>query len=186
MILSIHPTEDTEENNKKFESIYNKYYNYAYTIAYNILHDVQQMEDVMQTIFLCVWKILSKMTDDQSTKALISTIARNSAINAGKKMTRDSGNKIDIDDDVMYATTTLADSDPLDIVISKENLQNIYNQIKSMKKIYADVLLLKYKFNFSPEQISELLDINVKTVYTRLERGGGILKNALKSKERRS
>ena len=181
MILFFNVVEDNRENEQKFDNIYEQYYPYAYKIAYNIVRDTGPMEDIMQNIFLNVWKIIDKMTDEQSTKALIATIARNTAINTGQKISYDNDKTLNIDDDTMYAITPINNVDPLDDIVSEENIQSIYEQIKSMKKIYADVLLLKYKFHFSPEKIAETLQLNIKTVYTRIDRGDKILREKLYS-----
>ncbi|MGN0149415.1 MAG: RNA polymerase sigma factor, partial [Clostridia bacterium] len=71
---------------------------------------------------------------------------------------------------------------PADIVVNQENIQYIYLQIKSLKKIYSDVLLLHLKFHFTPEMISDTLHINIKTVYTRLNRGTKLLRKKLEEK----
>ena len=68
----------------------------------------------------------------------------------------------------------------LSIVMPAYNEEKlIYNSIKEMDKRYSEILLFKYKFHYSAEQIAELLDLNVKTVYTRIDRGRKILKDRL-------
>lgn len=186
MIIFTNVIENTRENCEKFDRIYEHFYLYAYKIAFEIIKDVQKMEDVMQVIFTNVWRCLDKMADEQSTKALIAVIARNTAINEGKKYKTISNRFISIDDDIMYEVTPDIDSsnnqNPADIVVNQENIQYIYSQIKSLKKIYSDVLLLHLKFHFTPEMISDTLHINIKTVYTRLNRGIKLLRKKLEEK----
>lgn len=186
MILFTSTIESTREICKKFDRIYEQFYLYAYKIAFEIIQDVQKMEDVMQVIFTNVWRSLDKMTDEQSTKALIAVIARNTAINEGKKYKTISKRFISIDDDIMYEVIPDMNEDsknPVEIVVSQENIQYIYSQIKSLKKIYSEVLLLHLKFHFTPESIADSLNINIKTVYTRLNRGMKLLRKKLEEKE---
>lgn len=183
MILFINSVQNID-NNSKFDSIYDKYYAYAYKIAYNILGSPAMIEDVLQDVYVNVWRTIDVITDEQTAKAWISTIARNTAINALNKNNIKNNKFIEIDDDVLFSVTSSEGNDPADIVVSEENVQFIYDAIKNLKHIYSDVLILKYKFHHSPEQIAKLLNLNIKTVYTRLERGTGILKEKLLSKER--
>lgn len=90
---------------------------------------------------------------------------------------------VDIDDEASLFILSRCDNEPLNTIVAAENIEFIYKQIKSLKKIYADILLLKYKFDFTPEMISKLLNIKLKTVYTRLSRGENILREKLKLTE---
>lgn len=138
----------------------------------------------MQDIWLNIWRTINVITDNTSAKAWISTLARNAAKNLlNKNSTRDK-RVIDVDDDVLYSTTPDFESDPIDIVASRDNIDYIYNQIRSMDKKYSDVLLLKHKFKCTPDEIAKLLYINPKTVYTRLSRGEKMLKEKLLNAER--
>ena len=173
----------SDNNEEKFDRIFKKYYNYAYKIAFNVIKDVQQMEDIMQDIFFGVWSTLDVMTDEQSEKAWIAAIARNTAVNAlNKKKTRDK-KIMDIDDDILYENIPSFSDDPADIAVDDDSVNFIYSQIKLLDKKYSDVLLLKYKFHCSADKIAVLLGMRVKTVYTRIERGRKILMEKLLSRK---
>ena len=89
-----------------------------------------------------------------------------------------------IDDDILYAVTPDSAYDPIDIVASKDNIEYIYQQIRTLNKKYSDALLLKHKFKCTPDEIAKLLHTNPKTIYTRLSRGEKMLKEKLLNAER--
>lgn len=153
-------------------------------MAFHVIHDTKQMEDIMQEVWLNIWRTIDVITDDSSAKAWISTLAHNAAKNIlDKKIVRDK-RTLDIDDDILYAVTSDFGNDPIDIVASQDNIAYIYSQMRTLDKKYSDVLLLKHKFKCTPDEIANLLHINAKTIYTRLGRGEKMLKDKLLCAER--
>lgn len=175
---------DNKERHTKFEQLYKEFYRYSYKVAFNVIHDVNQMEDVMQEAWLNIWRTIDVITDDSSAKAWISTLAHNTAKNIlDKKIVRDK-KFLNIDDDILYAVTPDSADDPIDIVASKDNIEYIYQQIRTLNKKYSDALLLKHKFKCTPDENAKLLHTNPKTIYTRLSRGEKMLKEKLLNAER--
>lgn len=175
---------DNKERHTKFEQLYKEFYRYSYKVEFNVIHDVNQMEDVMQEAWLNIWRTIDVITDDSSAKAWISTLAHNTAKNIlDKKIVRDK-KFLNIDDDILYAVTPDSADDPIDIVASKDNIEYIYQQIRTLNKKYSDALLLKHKFKCTPDEIAKLLHTNPKTIYTRLSRGEKMLKEKLLNAER--
>ena len=157
---------DNQDRHAKFDRLYKEFYRYSYKVAFNVIHDINQMED------------------DSSAKAWISTLAHNTAKNIlDKKIVRDK-KFLNIDDDILYAVTPDSADDPIDIVASKDNIEYIYQQIRTLNKKYSDALLLKHKFKCTPDEIAKLLHTNPKTIYTRLSRGEKMLKEKLLNAER--
>ena len=167
-------------NREKFSRIYDRYFLYAYTIAYKILNNRLQAEELLQDIFERVWKVIDKIEDENNVKALVGVIARNTAINEMQRLKRQNEKILEFESEAVHINFG-ADvrKNPVDIVVSEENVRMIFEEIKNLKDIYKDVLILKYKFNLTPEEISKSLDLNVKTVYTRIERGTSILREKL-------
>lgn len=172
------------DNEKRFNYIYDKYYRYAYTIAFNVVKSTLEMEEIMQEVFLNVWRTIDIITDEHSARAWISTIARNTAINILRTKITKAKNILDIDDDVIYSATPDFVCDPTELIISRDSVEGVYSEIKKMDKRYADVLLLSFKFHLSPGKIAEYLKRNPKTVYTQLGRGKELLKERLICAER--
>ena len=170
---------NNQNRHAKFDRLYKEFYRYSYKVAFNFIHDVNQMEDVMQEVWLKIWHTIDVITDDGSAKAWISTLSHNTAKNIlDKKIVKDK-RILDIDDDVLYAVTPDYVEDPIDIVASRDNIEYIYQHMKKLNKKYSDVLLLKHKFKCTPDEIANLLHAKPKTIYTRLSRGEKLLKDKL-------
>ncbi len=178
MIFFIHGFSDQEQS-QKFDAIYEKYYRYAYTIAFRIVHNTSAMEEIMQDTFLNVWKSLNVITDEVSAKAWIATIARNTALNYLAKENTRRSKVLDIDDDVLYSETPDCELDPVALTEIQDNVNRVYQNIRELDKKYSDVLLLNIKFHMPPEEIAKYLQRNVKTAYTQLSRGKGMLRQSL-------
>lgn len=174
---------DNEDKHAKFERLYKEFYRYSYKVAFNIIRDVNHMEDIMQDAWLNIWRTIDVITDDSSAKAWISTLTHNTAKSVlDKKIVKDK-RVLDVDDDILYAVTPDSADDPIDIVASNDNIEYIYQQMRTLNKKYSDALLLKHKFKCTPDEIAKLLHTNPKTIYTRLSRGEKMLKEKLLNAE---
>ena len=57
--------------------------------------------------------------------------------------------------------------------------ENVVSAIDNLDPIYSMTLLLRFEKGMTPEQIAEMMDVPVKTVYTRLSRAKMMLRDAL-------
>ncbi len=57
------------------------------------------------------------------------------------------------------------------------------NEVKGLKHIYQDVIVLKYSHGCTNEEISKLLNISGDAVRKRLERARAQLANSLRQEE---
>lgn len=172
---------------EKFSILYQKYYRYSYKIAFGILKNDRYIDDVVQEIFMKLWKNIDKinMDDEEGTKAYISVAARTTAINRYNKDKKVGTKFVEINDDVLFATTSDETADPADIVANNANVDYIYGKIKELGKNYDQVMMLKYKHEHTPEEIAEVTGLNIKTIYTKLSRGREILKGKLLEERRK-
>ena len=172
-----------QENDKKefFNKLYRKYYRYVYKIIFSILKSDKHIDDTVQECFMKIWHSIDKLNvnDDEGCKAFISVVAKNTAINRYNKDKKSTSNFIKMDDNVLFATTSDKSADPAEIIINDANVNYIYGKIKELGETYRDVMLLKYKYHHTPEEISSITGMSLKTVYTKLSRGREILKSKL-------
>lgn len=179
--MFVNTTDSKLTRKEKFTISYQKYYRYVYKVAYGILKSDKYMEDVVQEIYIKIWKNIDtiNLDDEDGTKAYISTIARHTAINKYNKDKKNSTQFVDIDNDIMYAVVGDASGDPSEIVVNDENVNYIYDKIKELGDKYSRVMMLKYQNEHTPEEIAEITELNIKTVYTKLSRGRELLKAKL-------
>ncbi len=181
----INNTETDMTNKEKFDVLYEKYYRYVYKIIFSILKSHKHIDDAVQETFMKIWKNITVLDsdDEEGCKAFISVVAKNTAINKYNSDKKNASKIVEIDDEVLFAVVNDNSINPADIIVNDDNVDYIYGKINELGEKYRDVMLLKYKYHHTPEEISKLTDINLKTVYTRLSRGKEMLK-AILLKER--
>lgn len=164
---------DTDEGKSKFETVYKEYKRLLHYIAYTILKDSQLSEDAVQDAFFALArnmeKIQSKSCNEIRNYLII--IVRNAAYQIYNK------NKKEIPIDNMDPI-----SDPLDLEAAaehKELLKQLFRELKALDSKYADVLILRYYYNFKEKDIARILKITPENVRIRVHRGKKILKESL-------
>lgn len=171
---------------EKFAIVFDKYYKYVYKISFNILKDHKLMDDMVQEIFMRIWKAIDSINLDEedATKGFVARVAVNTTINKYNKDKRISPNISEIDHDTLFAIASDRAANPSDIVADDASVQYIYDKIRELGDVYRDVMFYKYKFDMTAEEIASLTGLSIKTVYTKLSRGRELLKVKLYDERR--
>ncbi len=172
---------NNEETKVSFEYMYAKYKNAIYYRICKSETDVQLREDVMQEIFRKFSMSMGKIQGEDAAVRWLMTIARNEIINHGKKEAIYRRNMLldmNCEDIVDVCSEAMGDA-TFDAVQRKELSEKVKNEIKKLKPIHSEVILLKYYLGFTPDEIAKMLRKSVNTIYSRLSRGEEILYNAL-------
>lgn len=161
-------TIENDYSRDKLEQLYCKYHKLVYHIAYNILKDPHLAQDVVQSVFIKLIDNLDKIDqiDCNKTKAFIVIISRNLSINLYRKRNRQNDMGLENLEDVLPDSSQSIDEK----IISNEVLDRISCKIKKLHEPYADILTLKYYYQYSDKEIAQLLDITHENVRTRLHR----------------
>lgn len=161
------------------EEVYHLYKKDLLYIANDILNDYYEAEDVVQTAFVKFSDYLYEDIDVKShkTKALIVLIVRNLSFNIyNQRKNRPTAN-IDELEDVIFDEANISPE------VNVLRLDRTYEIAKSLSKInssYADILALKYTFEYSNSEIATILSISEVNVRKRLSRAKKALKNIIK------
>ncbi len=156
-----------------FEKLYNTYHPTMLKIAYKITNNTYDAEKALSNAFFAIAKNINKIdfSNQDSVKALVCKIVRNTAINVTREKQREATVNID---DMFFIHSSH------DIVASLENKEMciaLINKINTMSYVYKDVLTLYYLHGYSVLKISSLLQRNANTVRTQLKRGTKILRD---------
>ena len=164
----------TPEEKRRFETLYIAYKNVLYNYAYEVLHDVQLSEDAVSETYLILTDHMDKIENrsDQDARNYLIIIAKNAA-----KKIRNKRNPNVYDEEAFDEIPDVVDIE--NSVEQMDEKQRIYTLIKSLKPIYADVLILKYYYNLKGEEIASSLGISLDNVKIRLHRGKALLKAAM-------
>ncbi|MGB5817891.1 MAG: RNA polymerase sigma factor, partial [Saonia sp.] len=76
-------------NESAFEKLYNTYRNNIYAYALSLLKSKVHAEEVVQEVFLAVWKKREKLDGSRSFRSFLFTMARNKSFDLLKKAAND-------------------------------------------------------------------------------------------------
>ena len=165
---------------EKLESLYKVYSRCMYNAAYSVLHNHHDAEDVIQQSFLKLISYVDKIEIEEKgmTCNFLKIVARNTAMDYQKKRTY-LNNREDYIDDIVDDSHFLMRS-PDDIVVAKESVQRISDEIDKLPEIYRQIIVSEKIFGFSREESEGMFNANYETLKKRLTRGKEKLLEALK------
>lgn len=168
---------DNESIRHKIEEIYRLYRKLLFYTAYNILKDYHEAEDVVHMAIIKICSHIDKIEDIEcnKTKAFLVIIVRNIAINVYNKKRRISDvnmeRLVDLDDNYI---------NPEEYMLKIENAEWIAQKLALINPEYADVLVLRYTYQFSIEEIAYLLNTSEGNVRVKLHRARKALHEIMK------
>ena len=169
------------EDKDKVTYLYNNFYSYMIYSASKIMNEnTSDVEDVVHDAMISLIDHLSMIDfeDEIKTRNFCGIVARNKAIDHCRKL----GTRA-VSMEEFFAVASNDIDDPEAIVINKTAYEIILNAIKDLDDKYRDVCLLKYINDLKEREISDILDIPLKTVNTRIYRGKSLLREALRKEK---
>ena len=158
--------------------VYNTYHTTLLKYARNILRGSSQVlneEDAVQNVYVNLIKYIRNIKcwgDEDQLKAYLLTMTLHECTRLLKK----SVDHEDVDD---YQNVLVLDEDFVNRVNEEDNYQRLLQLILSMEEKYSIPMHLRWVEELDVKMIAQRLDLPVKTVYTRLERGKLILMKLL-------
>lgn len=168
-----------------FQEIVRRYSNPIINFVYRILGDYDRATDMAQETFFRVWQSAERYQATYSFSTYIYKIARNLAISELRQRKRrktisfptffsdKEGEEIEVE--LPDQRQRLAD----DAMVDEERRQAISRGIASLPEKYREALVLCDIEERSYEEISEILDLPVGTVKSRINRARNLLKEKL-------
>ena len=142
------------------------------------IKDFDEIEDVLQDVFIKAYKNLYGFNPDRRFSSWIYRIAHNEAINHIKKYYNRGRISFDeLEYEIIGEKMDLAER--IDLKIDREKIGLAFNDLKLK---YKEVILLYYFEDRSYEEISDILRMPVSTVGTYISRGKKQLKEILLKK----
>lgn len=167
---------DTEDERNTFTELYRNYESAMYNIAYSILHDRFLAEDAVHDALIKLINYIPEISKVQchKTKALIVIIIKSTAIDIYRKRSKlYSTEKPEIKEE--------ADSGelPLDHIIADEDFSELKLKLKNLNKEYLEIILLKYTYDLTNQEIGNILCISNDAVRQRLSRAKKAVKKII-------
>lgn len=165
---------EDQQTRHKLETIYLTYHREMYAIAYGILNHVQDAQDVVQSSIIKMAKYIDAFSDPHcnKTRALFVTIIRNTAINIYRHKKNHPATPID-----HLAEDFEDEHDSVEqYVIRIGDVAWLKEKMAALKVEYAEILALKYSYDFTDSEIAELLSIEPGNMRIRLHRAKAALR----------
>lgn len=165
----VHIFKDKTDSEKRsvLEQLYLEYRYLMFHIASEILQDDKLAEDAVHTVFVKLSNSSFKFDEIacNKTKAFMAIVVRNAAVDMYNKRKNEK---------IVHINDILDMPDekplPLEFVINNENITNMQKTLHSLEPKYADVVLMKYFYDYSDAEIALLFGISEQLVRVRLQR----------------
>ena len=166
-----------------FSELVDLYKDKVFQVAYRMLGNVHEAQDVSQEAFLRAYINLESYDINRKFSTWIFRIATNLAIDRLRKKKPD----FHLEDQVAgtedlnyYSQISGEDKLPEDQVVQQEMQEWIQQEIMMLPPKYRSAIILKYMEDLSLKEISEILNLPVATVKTRIHRGREALRKRLR------
>ncbi|MBR1554999.1 MAG: sigma-70 family RNA polymerase sigma factor [Oscillospiraceae bacterium] len=164
----------TPAEKSKFRKLYELYCQNMYSVAYQILKDAYLSEDAVHNAFLRVSGCLDRIgaPEEKSSRNYLLIIARNEAI----RIYQQNQKQFPVEE----FEENIPDLQNIELETeSREVRKQIFELIRSLEPIYADILMLKFRYELEDEEIAHTLGITIDNARVRLHRARNKLKRKL-------
>lgn len=145
-------------DSKSFRLLYEEYYEQSMRTAYSMLRDEADASDAVQETFIRVYRKIHSFDNSKPFKPWFYRILTNEVRRVISKR-KDNKN---IDETVHENNLTESEERKL------EKTETIQIALKQLKDEHKEIVTLKYLDGFSEKEISDLLEITVSAVKSRL------------------
>lgn len=161
--------------------IIERYQKRLFVYIYRFIGNKEETEDLLQNVFLKVYKYCDKFDTQRKFSSWIYRIAHNEAVNYIKR--KNIKKFISLEDFVSDKDRIETKSDaksPMEIWISKELRNEMKEALKKIPEKYKEVLEMRYFQEKSYEEISRVLKKPINTVGTLINRAKQKMESVVK------
>ncbi|WHY00936.1 RNA polymerase sigma factor SigW [Neobacillus sp. DY30] len=166
-----------------FAEIVEIYSNSIFQLGYRMLGNRQEAEDIAQEAFIRAYVNIKSFNQDLKFSTWLFRIATNLCIDRIRKKKPDYYLDAEVSGtDGLTMYSQLASDSPLpeNELESLELQESVQKEILKLPEKYRSVIVLKYIEELSLNEISEILDLPLGTVKTRIHRGREALRQQLR------
>jgi len=165
-----------------YESLLQRFQQPVYNLAYRLLNDSSDASDVVQEVFLKVFRNVGRFRHQSSLKTWIYRITVNEAHNQRRWFFRHRSREVGLDaEPEQTRSRNVPDSErsPFDYAFDRERQELVENALAQINPLFREVVVLRDIEDLSYEEIAEVLQISLGTVKSRILRGREALKEGL-------
>jgi RNA polymerase sigma-70 factor (ECF subfamily) len=170
-----------------YEILISRFQQPVYSLVFRLLNDQSDACDVVQEVFLKVFRNVGSFRGQSSLKTWIYRIAVNEAHNHRRWFSRHRKQEVGLECEEEGARTyqeRLPDPgrSPFEVVLNHETQALIGEALNEMNPTFRSAVVLRDIEDFSYEEIADILQLSLGTVKSRILRGREALRRALVEK----
>jgi RNA polymerase sigma-70 factor (ECF subfamily) len=171
-------------NESAYEQLLLRFQQPVYALALRLLDDPSEAFDVVQEVFLKVFRNIGSFRGQSTLKTWIYRITVNEAHNARRWFFRHRRREVELDtdpDSTRNWKETIPDSSrsPFDVASDREQHVMIEAALDRVNPIFREAVVLRDITDLSYEEIAEVIGVSLGTVKSRILRGRVALKEEL-------
>ena len=173
-----------EGSERGYEELLARFQQPVYVLALRLLDDQSEAFDVVQEVFLKVFRNIGNFRGQSTLKTWIYRITVNEAHNARRWFFRHRRREVDLDtnpEDTRNWKEIIADSgrSPFEVASDREQHVMIEAALERINPIFREAVVLRDITDLSYEEIAEVIGVSLGTVKSRILRGREALREEL-------
>jgi RNA polymerase sigma-70 factor (ECF subfamily) len=173
-----------EGSERAYEELITRFQQPVYALALRLLDDQGEACDVVQEVFLKVFRNIGSFRGQSSLKTWIYRITVNEAHNARRWFFRHRRREVELDhsaEDARDWKEIIPDGSrsPFDVAFDREQHVMIEAALERINPIFREAVVLRDITDLSYEEIAEVLGVSLGTVKSRILRGREALREKL-------
>ena len=166
-----------------YEELLARYQQPVYTVVYRLLGNPTDASDVVQEVFLKVFRSVGSFREHSSLRTWMYRIAINEAHNHHRWFTRHCRCEVAMESTSDYAKSLESAPDPgrspFEYALDSENRKLIEQALANINPVFRTAVVLRDIENLGYEEIAEILQVSLGTVKSRILRGREALRREL-------
>jgi RNA polymerase sigma-70 factor (ECF subfamily) len=159
-----------------YEQLIQRFQTPVYNLAYRLLNDQADASDVLQEVFLKVFRNVGHFRGDSSLRTWLYRIAVNESHNRRRWLFRHRRGETGIEDafddsDVRDKPIMDTGETPFDFTMNREAQILLEEGLAAINPVFRAVLVLREIEEMSYEEIAGILEVSIGTVKSRIVRG---------------
>lgn len=169
-----------------YETLIQRYQQPIYNLVFRLLSDPSEASDVVQEVFLKIFRNIRNFRGGSSLKTWLYRIAVNEAYNHRRWFCRHHRQEVGMsgDEHVRGYEETLPDTGrtPFDLALDRETRALVENALAGLNPNFRAAVVLRDIEDLSYEEIAVVLDVSLGTVKSRILRGREALRRILEGR----
>jgi RNA polymerase sigma-70 factor (ECF subfamily) len=172
---------------RAYEQLIERFQTPVFNLAYRLLNDQSDAADVLQEVFIKIFRNVATFRGESSLRTWVYRIAVNESHNRRRWLFRHRKGETGLDEnweDSEVREKPLKDhgETPYDFTMNREAQALLEEGLAALNPVFRAVLVLREVEEMSYEEIAAILEVSIGTVKSRIVRGRDALRKYLASR----